>query len=157
MQFMKGFYRTVLASLLVFSLATYNHAEQDAPKSQEPAGLIEQLLEYFGLADEADKPATAADPKPLSQPAVDNLTEQAAELLPIQPLDLRLPEGSSADDSALDEAKPTLPNLFAKPAQPKSEAGRISVSGKPLLKFGEAYTDAPKVEGADISVEMKID
>ncbi|WP_035802734.1 hypothetical protein [Dasania marina] len=165
---MRGLYSTVLVVLLALSQLCCAQTEPAEPQSP---GVIEQLLDFFGLAEEPEEEVKPADanasakaqatseskPESLSPSAQEQLSDNADELLPIHPLDLKLPEGGKADDTAIGEFKSQLPNLFGKPAQRKPEAGRISVSGKPLLKFGETYTEAPKVEGADISIEMIID
>lgn len=72
-------------------------------------------------------------------------------------LDLRLPASKISEqeltEKLIAEQQQKLPNLFE---QEKKEK-RVIVDGKPSFVPGEALTDVPTVDGAEVSIEVKID
>lgn len=70
------------------------------------------------------------------------------------PLDLSIPAVSENEyDVQFAEQAGNLPDMFKE----KEKEKRVSVSAAPSLKPGEELLDMPEIDGASVSVEVKID
>lgn len=99
----------------------------------------------------SDTAPTTSDPGTSNPPATSTMPQSGRSL------DLRLPASKISEqeltEKLLAAQQEKLPDLFEK----KNKEQRIKVDGKPSFIPGEGLTDTPTIDGAEMSIEVKID